>query len=143
MVPDDPERFLCPVRQLLLYKHDSKATRGGRRRLFLHWDPLQRDVKTSHISKWLIDTVRIAYEGTPEADLGTAQVTAHEVRALSASWAYDNSVSLDEIKTALYWKSDGIFQKHYLRDLSSDREELARYGQLVVAGTVVRPIRRQ
>ena len=69
LVPNDVERFLCPVRQLALYKHDTARVRNGRSRLFLHWNQSILDIKTSHISRWIIDMIKLAYQLTPDEDL--------------------------------------------------------------------------
>ena len=80
--------------------------------------------------------VREAYERAGrEAPSGVS----HELRALSASWAYRCHVSLPEIKSALYWKSDGVFQDYYLRDMSSTADGMSRLGPVVAAGTVITP----
>ena len=80
--PTEPERMLCPVRQLKLYIRDSERIRGGRQRMFIHWNRGIRDIMRSHISRWIVETVKEAYN---QADRQYDRVTAHEVRALSAS----------------------------------------------------------
>ena len=37
------------------------------------------------------------------------KISAHEVRALSSSWAYWNSVALDDVVRAAYWRSNSTF----------------------------------
>ena len=54
---------------------------GGRQRLFIHWNRTIRDIMRSHISRWIMETVKEAYTW---ADREYDRVTAHEVRALSA-----------------------------------------------------------
>ena len=83
--PTEAERMLCPVRQLKLYLRDSERIRG-RQRIFVHWNRNIRDIMRSHISRWIVETVKEAYT---QADREFDQVTAHEVRTLSASWAYN------------------------------------------------------
>ena len=51
--PTEPERMLCPVRQLKLYIRDSERIRGGRQRMFIHWNHSIRDIMRSHISRKL------------------------------------------------------------------------------------------
>ena len=48
--PTEPERMLCPVRQLKLYIRDSESIRGGRQRMFIPWNRSIRDIMRSHIS---------------------------------------------------------------------------------------------
>ena len=75
--PSRAERMLCPVRQLKLY-----------------WNRNIKDITRSHISRWIMETVKEAYT---QADREYDRVTAHEVRALSASWAYNCQVALPDI----------------------------------------------
>ena len=93
--------WLCPVRQLKLYIRDSERIRGGRRRMFIHWNRSIRDIMRSHISRWIVETVKEAYT---QADRQYDRVTAHEVRALSASWAYNCQVALPDILSAAFWE---------------------------------------
>ena len=69
----------------------------------------------SHISRWIVETVKEAYT---QADRQYDRVTAHEVRALSASWAYNCQVALPDILSAAFWRSSGVFQNSYLRDMA-------------------------
>ena len=55
--PTELERMLCPVRQLKLYIRDSESIRGGRQRMFIHWNRSIRDIMRSHISRWIVETV--------------------------------------------------------------------------------------
>ena len=71
-----------------------------------------------------------------KSDLKLMKVTAHEVRALSSSWAYLNAVSLDDVMRAAYWHSESTFSSFYLRSLSSQVNELRSLGPLVAAQAV-------
>ena len=91
-------------------------------------------MRVNHISRWIALAVRRAYE-IQEKTLPDS-IRAHELRALSASLAYVNGISLDDIKQSLYWRSDGMFQSAYLRNMSAATEGLDRVGPLVAAGSV-------
>ena len=93
-------------------------------------------LRVNHISRWIGMAVRRAYE-SQEKDLPES-VRAHELRALSASWAYVNGYSLEDIKQSLYWRSDGVFQSSYLRNMSAVSAGLDRVGPVVAAGVVTR-----
>ena len=56
--PTELERMQCPVRQLKLYIRDSERIRGGRQRMFIHWNCNIRDIMRSHISRWIVETVK-------------------------------------------------------------------------------------
>ena len=91
----------------------------------------------SHFSKWIVETVKEAYV---RADRGQEdRVTAHDVRALSASWAYNCQVALPDILSAAYWRSSGVFQNSNLRDMASSAYGMSTLGPVVVAQQVVVP----
>ena len=134
--PSEAEGMLCPVRQLKLYLRDSERIHGGRQRLFIHWNHNIRDIMRSHISRWIVETVTEAYT---LADTEYDRVTAHEVRALSASWAYNCQVALPDILSAAFWRSSGVFQNSYLRDMVFIADGMSTLGPMVVAQQVMDP----
>ena len=109
---------------------------GGRQRMFIHWNRNIRDIMRSHISRWIAETVKEAYT---QADRQYDRVTAHEVWALSASWAYNCQVALPDIISAAFWRSSGVFQNPYLRDMACVAEGMSTLGPVVVAQHVVDP----
>ena len=109
---------------------------GGRQGMFIHWNCSIRDIMRSHISRWIVETVKEAY--TP-ADCQYDRVTAHEVRALSASWAYNCQVALPDILSAAFWRSSGVFQNWYLHDMACIADGMSTLGPVVVAQHVVDP----
>ena len=134
--PSEAERMLCPVRQLKLYLRDS-GTNPGVGGLgdsgcsFIGTAPSSiRDIMGSHISRWIMETVKEAYT---RADREYDQVAAHEVRALSASWAYNCQVALPDILSAAFWRSSGVFQNSYLRDMACIADGMSTLGPVVVA----------
>ena len=66
-------------------------------------------------------------------------ITAHEVRALSASWAYTSHIALEDVLSACSWRSAGVFQNNYLRDMSLFADDLYSLGPLVVAQHLTGP----
>ena len=67
--------------------------------MFVHWNRHIRDIMRSHISWWIVETVKEAYT---QADWDYDRVSAHEVRALSPSWAYNYQVALPDILSAAF-----------------------------------------
>ena len=61
----------------------------------------------AHTSKWIVEVVKQAYSG---AERQYDRITAHEVRALSTSWAYANQVALEDVLAAAFWRSSGVFR---------------------------------
>ena len=109
---------------------------GGRQRMFIHWNRSIRDIMRSHISRWIVETVKEAYT---QADRQYDRVTTREVRALSASWAYNCQVALPDILSAAFWRSSGVFQNSYLRGMACIAEGMSTLGPMVVAQHVVDP----
>ena len=226
--PSEAERMLCPVRQLKLYLRDSESGVGGggvgggvgvggRQRLFIHWNRTIRGIMRSHISRWIVETFKEAYT---RANRKYDRVTAHEIRALSASWAYNElsggatwrsvscllevvrsfpeflstrfigtaplevswevisadglwrlskrltheligsttelqhmrsepcqphgltmncQVVLPDVLSAAFWRSSGVFQNSYLRDMACIADGMSTLGPVVVAQQVVDP----
>ena len=93
-------------------------------------------IMRSHISRWIVETVKEAYT---QADREYDRVTAHEVRALSASWAFNCQVALPDILSAAFWRSSGVYHNSYLRDMARIAEGMSTLGPVVVAQQVVDP----
>ena len=69
--------------------------------MFVHWKRNIRDIMRSHISRWILETVKEAYT---QADRDYDRVTAHEVRALSVSFM---GVQLWPYLTSCQWRFGG------------------------------------
>ena len=61
---------------------DTRQIRGG-----------IRDILQSHISRWIVEVVKSAY--LTHDQVPPERVTAHELRALSSSWAYNCHIALE------------------------------------------------
>ena len=131
-----PQFIALQRNELKLYIRDSERIRGGRQRMFIHWNCSIRDIMRSHISRWIVETVKEAYT---QADRQYDSVTVHEVRALSASWAYNCQMALPDILSAAFWRSSGVFQNSYLRDMACIADGMSTLGPVVVAQHVVDP----
>ena len=80
--------------------------------------------------------IRKAYAKLSSSNLKSMKIKAHEVRALSSSWAYLNAVPLDDVMRAAYWHSESTFSFFYLRSLGSQENDLRSLGPLVAAQAV-------
>lgn len=88
--------LLCPVRALRIYLRRTKNFRRGRERLFISYvKSYDKEICPSTISRWTVDTVRFAYEQKQSSTPN--KMCAHELRALSSSFAWLNGVPLDAI----------------------------------------------
>ena len=138
--PTDPDYRLCPVRALTHYIRRTKERRGSCFRLFL---PIRADdsnrLSPDSISRWIRSAIKKAYETAGQSDhfKGLAGVSAHEVRALSTSWAAFNNVPTAEILKAAYWNNETTFSSFYLRDMSAQASQLEALGPIASAQSVV------
>ena len=95
------------------------------------------EITASTISYWISKTIRKAYDNSNK-DLQTlSSVRAHELRALSASWAYFNGVPMNDIMQSAYWRGHSTFSDYYLRSLANQADDLYSLGPIVVNQQVV------
>lgn len=108
---DSEDRLLCPVRMVRKYL----AFTGGpspKERLFRKIRG-EGPPSVQTIAGWLKDCVRHTHQH--RTDL---QVSAHQVRRMSASWAFHGgSHSVDEILQAGTWAAHSTFSSFYLADV--------------------------
>ena len=136
--PEPEERYLCPVRALRWYLNRTKPTRQGRVRLFLPIPPATKlDCSAGDISKWIVGTVRWAYAEGSDTQKSLSRVTAHEVRALSASWALSAGVPVNDFLQAGTWRSANSFISFYLRDMASELDGLKALGPMSVSQSII------
>ena len=133
---DDEDRLLCPVRALKFYLNRVKSIRGSQKRLFI---PLKGggDVSAASISRWVASTIKKAYSSLPSKDLSFLKIRPHELRALSASWAFVNHTPLSDVLQAAFWRNLTTFSPFYLYSFEHQQDNLYLLGPLVVAQRVV------
>lgn len=139
---DIEEKFLCPVRCLIMY---SKRTQDIRKRLnakrfFVPYKPNHpREITANTISAWLVNAIRWAYAAAGQSrELKTLhKIKAHDLRAFSSSLSFMRSVSLDDIFEAACWKCHTTFTDHYLRDLTIHSDDILRLGPLVASQRII------
>ena len=114
----------------------TKPYRQNRTRLFV---PIKgkQDISKSSVSRWISYTIKLAYRKLTRKDLPFLKIKAHEIRALSSSWAFFDKVPLNEILKAAVWNETPTFAKFYLRDMSQQLQNLQDLGPIVVAQKVV------
>ena len=116
-------RLLCPIRALKFYLKMTRPYRQNRTRLFL---PIKgkQGISKSSVSRWISYTIKLAYRKLTRKDFPFLKIKAHEVRALSTSWAFFDKVPLNEILKAAVWNQSATFAKFYLRDMSQQLQNL-------------------
>ena len=122
--------MLCPVRAVKIYLNKTKSLRKHRKRLFI---PTQGDQDLAK-SKYAI---KHAYGSISKNPNRLFKPRAHELRALSASWAYMNYILLEKILKSAVWSSSSLFALHYLRDFREQTENLRALGPIIAAQKVV------
>ena len=133
---DNFNRMLCPVRAVKIYLNKTKSLRKHRKRLFI---PTQgnQDLAKPTLSRWVKYAIKNAYDTISKNPLTLFKPRAHELRAISASWAYMNYIPLEEILKPAVWSSTSLFASHYLRDFREQTENLRAMGPIIAAQKVV------
>ena len=133
---DNFNRMLCPVRADKIYLDKTKSLRKHRKRLFI---PTQgdQDLKKSTISSWVKYAIKHAYDSITMNPNRLFKPRAHELRALSASWAHMNFIPLEEVLKFAVWSRSSLFDSHYLRDFREQTENLMAMGPIIAAQKVV------
>ena len=91
----------------------TSSYRQNRTRLFL---PIKgnQDISKASVLRWVSYSIKLA-----RRDISFLKIKAHEVRALSSSWAFFDKVPLNKILKAAVWNQSSTFAKFYLRDIST------------------------
>ena len=133
---DNLNRMLCPVRAVKIYLNKTKSLRKHRKRLFI---PIRgdQDLAKSTLSRWVRYAIKHAYSSISKNPSRLLKPRAHELRALSTSWAYVNYIPLEEILKSAVWSSSSLFASHYLRDFREQTENLRAMGPIIAAQKVV------
>ena len=133
---DNFNRMLCPVRAVKIYLNKTKSLRKRRKRLFI---PTQgdQDLAKPTLSRWVKYAIKNAYDTISKNPLSLFKPRAHELRAISASWAYMNYIPLEEILKSAVWSRTSLFASHYLRDFREQTENLRAMGPIIAAQKVV------
>ena len=111
--------LLCPVRALRTYLERTKATRGVHVRLFLSTTGQFKPVSIQTLSRWIRDTIKLAYQKNAPDSMGDAAgAHPHQLRALASSLAIAHHKPVREVMKAAYWKSETCFSTYYLKDMA-------------------------
>ena len=128
------DRSLCPVRALRYYLDKTQDLRQGKELVFVSFKKgFTKDISPATISSWIKQTVILCYELSDQEALILHQVKAHDVRAFTASKAFQGVISLDQILAACHWKSHNTFTQFYLKDVAWADSELFHLCPVVAA----------
>ena len=129
---DNFNRMLCPIRAVKIYLNRTKLVRKNRTRLFI---PVigDKDINKCSISRWVKFAIKNAYSSIASNSSKLLKPRAHELRALSSSWAYLNCIPLEEVLQAAVWSNSSLFAVHYLRDFGDQTANLRALGPVIAA----------
>ena len=83
------------------------------------------------------ETIKRTYNSFSDRDISFLKIKPHEVRALSASWAFFNHVPLQDVLRAAVWRSETTFSSFYLRSMAKQADGMSQLGPIVAAQRVV------
>lgn len=106
-------KLLDPKRALLFYLKKTERFRrdaegNDETKLLLSLCEPHKPVTSQTISKWIVNTIKMAYQDK------NIKVKGHSTRSVGPSFALYNGASLKAILEAADWSSDLCFVKHYL-----------------------------
>ena len=137
--PDLPDRYLCPVRSLRYYIHKTDYFRSpSQKALFIsHSKKVTKEITVNTVANWIKNVIKLAYHTSNTQELTLAKTSAHEVRALSASVAFQTNQSCANINKACYWRGHSTFTNYYLRDLAMEENYELHMPNVVAASKKV------
>ena len=133
-VGDLPERVHCPVRAIRYLRRAARSSSYIPSRLFMSPKNPKRPMSKNGISYYLRNLVRES-----GAVSSSHAPRAHDIRGIATSLNYYSNLSLCNLKRVATWRSDRVFASRYLKDVSSTRENIRRFGTLVIAGDRLPP----
>lgn len=105
---------LDPKRALGVYLKRTENFRrkdeGDELKLFLSVNKPHRPVSCQTISRWIVDTIKLAYDKDKK-------VKAHSTRSIGPSWALFNGASMRSILDTADWSKESTFTKFYFKDV--------------------------
>ena len=107
------------MRALRYYLQRTSSLRKDKELLFISYrNNFPKDICKTTVSSWLIQTIKYCLQNCSEETARIANVRAHDIRALAASWSFKHAVPLQDIMTACSWKAHDTFISFYLKDVS-------------------------
>jgi hypothetical protein len=139
IIPDEPDRLLCPVRAVRRYLDRMSKLRSEKsRRLFISYQPGRHDDITKNaIALWLKAVIKDAYDRSTSDDHTLHQVKPHEIRAFATSLAFASNLKVQDVMDAASWRGESTFARFYLRDLAHQYLDVKSLGPIVAGQTIV------
>ncbi len=134
----DTDRLICPVRALRYYLSRTVEDRKGRKKFFIPFQRKEGEITKNSLSRWIATTIRLAYEGSAQE---VHSVKPHEIRAISASLNFHDSLDVVKVMSAGFWKGRHTFDRFYFRDMAVGPDGIRRIHS-VIAGQELVSVRR-
>jgi len=80
-------------------------------KLFLSYVKPHHPVSRKTVSRWIVETIRLAYDDKHR------KIKGHSTRAIGPSWALFNGTTVRAILDAADWSKESTFTKFYLRNV--------------------------
>ena len=122
------DKLWCPIRSLKWYLERTKPLRGTCDQLFISTTPPHGPASKDTIKRWIVSAIKSANpDWLSDKDIGSqGPIRAHDVRAVSTSWAFFRGISFAEISQAACWKGPSTFTTCYLRDVLQNEGAFGR-----------------
>ena len=135
---DDEERMYCPVRALKWYIYQQKHEGYGKHRnLFRSLRDGRFPMHKNTLSRLLKLTIEEAHNKYQEVDLPAIRIRSYQTRHMGSSLSVAFNDSMKEVLDAGTWRSDTIFTKNYLRDVSYMLDGIYSLGPIVAGGSII------
>lgn len=135
--PEEPERYLCPVRALKFYVQRTKKLRGPNDHLWCSVRDPSRPLSKNALSFFLRSLIKEAHEQCADSEMSILKVKAHEIRAVSTSVAFSRNLSVKDLVKSTFWRCKSVFASHYLVDVQTVFEECSTLGPFIATDTVL------
>ena len=85
------------------------------------------------------EVIKIAHADIPPDLVTLSCVNAHEIRAVATSLRFIYNLSQVALLKHAYWRSNTVFYRRYLHDISHSYLDVSALGPFIVAQCVVQP----
>ena len=131
--PNESMGMLCLVRQLFLYLHDTRRIiRGACISSFTGTRRYGTSIRATY-HNWLSRWWRQHISWVTRSLLRRSLHTAHELRGLVSLWVYNCHVAVENVLSAAFWQSSGVFPRNYPRDLAPIAAAMATLAPVTAA----------
>ena len=121
--------MLCVFSTITCYLERSRSWRAdsNKHQLLLSYVKPHKEVLPCTIAGWLVQLMNLA-------EIDTSEFRAHSVRGASTSKAKAKGLSCKEIMEIAKWRKESTFRRHYLREISCNKQTQDSFQAIVLLG---------